>query len=292
MRHIRTALYAPGINTKVMQKAMTTAVDAVIFDLEDSVPIASKGQARELVRQAITELHHSTAEVKPYVMVRTNSADTGLLEDDIRAMCVEGLGMLFIPKAEQISDISQASQLIEQLEKDRKLSDIAIGLQIETALGVYNCYPLIKASPRVQLTSIGTAKDGDLQNDLACGWSVDGIEMLYARSKVLLDSRAAGNVTPIDGVFANLNDDAGLLVESTLSAKLGYVGRTIIHPKQIQAVEQAYGIPQSTLDYYANLIEEFEKAEKQGIAAIKVNDQLVDYAMYRQAKRIISIYQK
>ena len=111
--------------------------------------------------------------------------------------------------------------------------------------------------------------------------------MLYARSKVLLDSRAAGNVTPIDGVFADLNDEEGLFAESSLSAKLGYVGRTIIHPKQIDIVEKAYSIPPSVLANYEKIVHQFELAEKEGIAAISINGKLVDYAMYRQAKRIL-----
>jgi citrate lyase subunit beta / citryl-CoA lyase len=286
MRIIRTALFAPGINTKVMGKAVASPVDAVLFDLEDSVALDSKAQARQLVREAITELHLSPREDKPYVMVRTNAMDTGMLEEDIAQIAVPGLDMVFIPKAEQPEHMKQIEQQLLSLEKERGMNPIAIGLQIESAIGVYNCYNIIKASARVQLTSLGTAQDGDLQNDLGCGWSVDGPEMLYARSKVLLDSKAAGNVISIDGVFADLNDEEGLMTESKMSASLGYVGRTIIHPKQISIVEQAYGISQATLEYYQLIVKEFEIAEQKGIAAITINNKLVDYAMYRQAKRL------
>lgn len=287
MRLIRTALFAPGINAKVMAKALASKVDAVILDLEDSVPLASKAEARKMVRETIEQAYQTKHDDLPYIMVRVNAADTGLLADDIEQICVNGLGMVFIPKAEYVKDIQQAAAQIEVIEKANGIDPIAIGLQIESALGVYHCYDLIKASPKVQLSSLGTAQDGDLQNSLGCGWSVDGPEMLYARSKVLLDSRAAGNVTPIDGVFADLNDEAGLLAESSLSAKLGYVGRTIIHPKQIDIVEQAYGLSAALKAYYQKLVQEFELAEKSGIAAITIDGKLVDYAMYRQAKRIL-----
>jgi len=287
MRLIRTALFAPGINAKVMAKALASKVDAVILDLEDSVPLASKAEARKMVRETIEQAFQNKHNDQPYIMVRVNAADTGLLADDIEQICVNGLGMVFIPKAEYVKDIQQAAAQIEAIEKANGIDPIAIGLQIESALGVYHCYDLIKASPKVQLSSLGTAQDGDLQNSLGCGWSVDGPEMLYARSKVLLDSRAAGNVTPIDGVFADLNDEAGLLAESSLSAKLGYVGRTIIHPKQIDIVEQAYGLSAALKAYYQKLVHEFELAEKSGVAAITIDGKLVDYAMYRQAKRIL-----
>ena len=287
MRLIRTALFAPGINVKVMAKALASKVDAVILDLEDSVPLASKVEARKMVRETIEQAYQTKHDDQPYIMVRVNAADTGLLAEDIEQICVNGLGMVFIPKAEYVKDIQQAAAQIEAIEKANGIDPIAIGLQIESALGVYHCYDLIKASPKVQLSSLGTAQDGDLQNSLGCGWSVDGPEMLYARSKVLLDSRAAGNVTPIDGVFADLNDEAGLLAESSLSAKLGYVGRTIIHPKQIDIVEQAYGLSAALKAYYQKLVQEFEQAEKSGVAAITIDGKLVDYAMYRQAKRIL-----
>ena len=292
MRLIKTALFAPGVNAKVMSKAISSKVDAVILDLEDSVSLASKQQAREMVREVITAAASSVDNPdQPSIMVRTNAMDTGLLEEDIRGVAVPGLDMLLIAKAENVSDIQAITSQLDALEKERGIpaGHIEIGLQIETALGVYNCFQLIKASPRVSLTCIGTAQDGDLQNDLGCAWSIEGIELLYARSKVLLDSRAAGKVMPIDGVFANLNDDDALYKDSSLSARLGYVGRTIIHPKQIEAVERAYGPTSAELTYYRNVIQAFEEAEKKGIAAIQMGDKLIDYAMYRQAKRIVSL---
>ena len=292
MRLIKTALFAPGINLKVMSKAMTSKVDAVILDLEDSVPLASKQQAREMVRDVIAEAAKTADNHdQPRVMVRTNAIDTGLLEDDIRAVSIAGLDMLLLAKAENVSDIQTVSKQLDALENERGIGpgSIKIGLQIETALGVYNCFDLVRASSRVTLTCIGTAQDGDLQNDLGCSWSIEGIELLYARSKVLLDSRAAGKVMPIDGVFANLNDDDALFKDSALSARLGYVGRTIIHPKQIEAVERAYGPSDAELAYYKRLIVAFEEAEKGGVAAIQMDDKLIDYAMYRQAKRIVGL---
>lgn len=292
MLQIRTALFAPGINPKVMSKAIQSGVDAVILDLEDSVPLASKVQARENIRQTITELFQSEMSSKPYVMVRTNAAETGMLEEDIRSIFVPGLDMVLIPKAEEVSDLKNLASYLDSLDREFGQLETAIGLQIETALGVYNCFDLIKSSSRVQLTCIGTAKDGDLQNDLGSGWSIDGPEMLYARSKVLLDSRAAKNIVPIDGVFADLMDEAGLLAESQLSAKLGYVGRTIIHPKQKEIVEQAYAVSLTQQAYYEQVILEFETAEKNGVAAITINHQLVDYAMYKQAKRVMSNLKK
>ena len=163
-------------------------------------------------------------------------------------------------------------------------------LSIESALGVYRCYDLVTASPRVASVSFGSARDGDLQTDLACGWSIEGTELMYARSKVLLDTRAAGKKYPLDGVFSDLGDEPGLIQDSRLSARLGYVGRAVIHPKQIAPVRQAYAVPEQEIIYYERVVHEFEAVEKTGAAAaIVVDGKLVDYAMYQRARRVLEL---
>ena len=135
------------------------------------------------------------------------------------------------------------------------------------------------------------AQDGDLQTDLGCSWSVEGTELLYARSKVLLDTRAAGKPYPLDGVFSNLADEEALIKDSRLSARLGYVGRTVIHPKQIEPVRRAYAVPEGEVAYYTKVVKEFEAVEKNGVAAITIDGKLVDYAMFQRAKRVLTLAQ-
>jgi citrate lyase subunit beta/citryl-CoA lyase len=155
---------------------------------------------------------------------------------------------------------------------------------------VRNCFDLIKASPRVAGTCFGSARDGDLQSDLGCSWSIEGTELLYARSKVLLETRAAGSrIVPLDGVFGDLNDETGLSQDSRLSARLGYVGRTVIHPKQIAPVRKAYAVSEAEVSSYTKMVSEFEAAEKGGVAAITVDGKLVDYAMYQRARRVLDL---
>jgi citrate lyase subunit beta/citryl-CoA lyase len=193
---------------------------------------------------------------------------------------------------ESVDEVQQAAKAIERHETARgiKSGSVSIILQIESALGVYRCFDLIKASPRVGATCLGGARDGDLQTDLGCAWSIEGTELIYARSKVLLDTRAAGaHVYPLDGVFSDLNDEAGLIADTRLSARLGYVGRTTIHPKQTAPVRQAYAVPESDAAYYRKVVSEFEAKEKQGIAAITVDGKLVDYAMFQRAKRVLAL---
>src|SRR5450759_847464 len=275
-----------------MTKALESSADAVLLDLEDSVPIAAKAEARSLVAKVIDGVAAAgTGRVGPAIFVRVNSAASGLLDDDLAAIVRPGLDAIFVPKVESVSEVQNTASTLERLESAQgiKTGTVEIVLMIESALGVYRCFDLINASPRVATTCIGVAQDGDLQTDLGCSWSIEGTELLYARSKVLLDTRAAGKAWPLDGVYSNLNDEAGLIQDSRLSARLGYVGRTVIHPKQIAPVRQAYAVPAAEVAYYQKVVSEFEAVEKTGTAAITVDGKLVDYAMYQRARRVLDL---
>ncbi len=289
MKPVRVALFAPGINSKVMGKAVEAPVEAVILDLEDSVPIAAKADARSLVAGVIEA---SIGKSGPMNWVRVNGAATGYLADDLAAVVRPGLAAVMLPKAESVEDVQQTAATIARHEATRgiKAGTVAIILQVESALGIYRTFDLIKASERVAATCLGGARDGDLQTDLGCSWSIEGTELMYARQKLLLDTRAAGShVHPLDGVFSDLNDEAGLTADTRLSARLGYIGRTIIHPKQIAPVRAAYAVPEAEAAYYRKVVTEFEAKEKQGVAAITVDGKLVDYAMFQRAKRVLDL---
>ena len=271
-----------------MTKAIASGADAVILDLEDSVPLHAKADARALVAKVID----AAARPGPAIYVRVNSAATAFLADDIAAVVRPGLDAVMLPKAETIEEVQRTAAAIERNEASHKMEpgSVAIILMIESALGVYHCFELIKASPRVAASCIGSARDGDLQTDLGCSWSIEGTELLYARSKVLLDTRAAGShVHPLDGVFSDLSDESGLIQDTKLSARLGFIGRTVIHPKQIAPVRLAYAVPAAEAAYYRKVVTEFEAAEQSGIAAITVDGKLVDYAMFQRAKRVLEL---
>ena len=292
MKPLRTALFAPGSKDRVMAKALESGADAVIFDLEDSVPVAAKAEARGLVTKAIEGVAAGKRS-GPAVFVRVNAAATGMLGDDLLAVVRPGLDGIFLPKAESIEDVEFAASYLDRYEAARSVHyrTVEIILMIESALGVRRCFELIEASPRVASTCIGVAQDGDLQTDLGCSWSVEGTELLYARSKVLLDTRAAGKPYPLDGVFSNLADEDALIKDSRFSARLGYVGRTVIHPKQIEPVRRAYAVPEAEVEYYTKVVKEFEAVEKSGVAAITIDGKLVDYAMFQRAKRVLALAQ-
>jgi citrate lyase subunit beta/citryl-CoA lyase len=291
VKPIRTALFAPATNERIVAKALESGSDAVILDLEDSVASAAKADARKLAARTLDTLA-SSAQARPLLMVRVNARATGMLAQDLTAVVRPGLDVILLPKAESADDIVETASLLDRDEATHAMRPgvVEIVPMIESALGVVRCLDMLVSSARIAGSCIGTARDGDLQADLGCGWSAEGMELLYARSKVLLETRAAGShLQPLDGVFGDLNDEAGLIADSRLSARLGYTGRTVIHPKQLAPVREAYSISQAEADYYREVVHEFAVAEKSGVAAITVRGKLVDYAMYQRAKRVLAL---
>ena len=177
MKPVRIALFAPGTRERVMTKALESGADAVILDLEDSVPIAAKAEARALVANVIDRVAAAgTARQRPAVLVRVNATTTGLLADDLAAVARPGLDAILLPKAETVEEVSSLAAALDRHEAaaGMQAGAIEILLQIESALGVVRCFDLIKTSQRVTGTCLGSARDGDLQTDLGCAWSIEG----------------------------------------------------------------------------------------------------------------------
>jgi len=171
------------------------------------------------------------------VWVRVNGLDSGLATDDLDAIIgVAGLAGIFLPKVEARDEVMRWVAMIGAIEQGRGVTPgaIQVVLSIESARGVLNAYDMAIAAERVVSLTFGGAQDGDLNTDLGCAWSIDGPEMLHARSQTLLAARAARFDTPLDGVFANVRDAEGFERDTALSRRLGYRGRKLIHPSQIE----------------------------------------------------------
>jgi len=280
----RSFLYVPANREKFLEKAIGLPSDAFIFDLEDSVPAAEKANARAGVRAYAPKIAGDR------VWVRVNGLGTGLAEADLDAVIgVAGLAGILLPKVETREEVTRWDAMIGSLERDRGLAAGAIKLvlSIESALGVLNAYDMAIAAPRVVSLGFGGAQDGDLNTDLGCTWSIDGPEMLHARSHTLLAARAARFDTPLDGVFANVRDADGFERDTALSHRLGYRGRKLIHPAQIEPCNRLYQPSAAELDYYARVLEAFDQAVKQGSASTTVDGRMIDVAMANAARRVL-----
>jgi citrate lyase subunit beta / citryl-CoA lyase len=280
----RSFLYVPANREKFLEKAIGLPSDAFIFDLEDSVPPAEKANARAGVREYAPRIADNR------VWVRVNGLDTGYADADLDAVIgVEGLAGLFLPKVETRAEVLRWNDMIAGLEDARGLTagSIRLVLSIESALGVLNAYDMSIATPRAASLTFGGAQDGDLNTDLGCAWSIDGPEMLHARSHTLLAARAARFDAPLDGVFANVRDPDGFERDTALSRRLGYRGRKLIHPSQIEPCNRLYRPSEAELDYYARVLEAFDQAVKEGSASTTVDGRMIDVAMANAARRAL-----
>jgi citrate lyase subunit beta/citryl-CoA lyase len=222
-------------------------------------------------------------------MVRVNS-EPEYLENDLKAVVSKHIYGIVIPKADSVALIKKVDDILTALEKERNLpvNSIKLLLLIETALCVLRCYEVATAAARVETVVFGSAENADLQRDLKCAWSLEGTEMLYARSKVLLDARAAGLKYVLDGAFSDIKNNEALKEDCTLSKRLGYDGRTLIYPKQLDVARAVYMSSAEDLAYYARLVTAFEEAEAKGLAAVSFEGKMVDYAMYKNAKTALA----
>jgi len=271
-------LYTPGNRPDLVEKAARFDPDGIVIDLEDSVPIDLKGTARQQVAEILPRLETMN-------LVRVNS-EAQFLEDDLTAVVSEHIYGIGLPMAETVEQVEIADRIMTRLERERGLEpdSVKLLLLIETARGVAKCFDLCSAAGRVESVVFGSAEDGDLQRDLHCAFSIDGPELNYSRSRVLVEARAAGLPYVLDGAWSGVQDLDGLRAECTLSKRIGYDGRTLIHPKHVAIAREVYEPNPDDIAYYTRLLEAFEEAEKKGLAAINFEGKLVDYAMYKKAK--------
>ncbi len=285
MNVLRSLLYTPGNRPKMLEKAPNYGADALIFDLEDTVPADQKAEARLITCEYITKYQRDCL-----IYARVNALETGMLREDLEAVCIDGLRGIMLPKVNSPDTVRTVDAILTDVERSHGLphGKIEVGISLETARGVYFAYDIAMASTRVTSVTVGIAEDGDLLTDLGCLWSEDGTETLYVRSKVLLAARAAGIESPLDGVYANFRDETGFIKAAETARRLGYRGKKLIHPSQVEPANRVFMPTQKEIDYYQRVIEAFNAAVARGSASTSVDGKLVDYAMVANARRVLS----
>jgi citrate lyase subunit beta / citryl-CoA lyase len=282
MDPVRSMLFTPGNRLDMLAKAVHSGTDAVIVDLEDSVSVDNKSEARANLDQ----LPESPV---PYY-VRTNAVETGLLWDDVVAAGRSPAVGLIIPKAEDPGVISQVDGALTALEMTtgKARGSITLIPLIESALGVRLTYEMARASERVECVMFGGGEQGDLVADLGVEWTPEGTGLMQARSQVLLSSRGAGVPYPMEAVFMDFRNPEGLRVECELARTLGYVGKVAIHPSQIEVINDVFTPSPEVVEYQRKVLAAFEEAEAEGKASIAVDGKMVDYAVARVARAILA----
>ncbi|MCB2191798.1 MAG: CoA ester lyase [Deltaproteobacteria bacterium] len=283
MRPLRSMLFVPGHKPSWVEKAWKAGPDALILDMEDAVPLASKDQARQSVRQALDQ-----AEPRQFYCVRVNSLAAGMLDEDLEAVVHPNLSAVMLPKVYRPEDLTEVDQALGKLEQERgmALGTITTPLLLETAQGMRHAYEITVANHRVNAILMSAGPGGDAARSIGYQWSKQGIETLYLRSKIVLDARAAG-VTPLINSWYDVADLEGLAADARLNRSLGYAGMALIHPSHVSVVNEIFSPTEQEVAFYKGLLAAFEEAEKQGHAAVVYEGDMVDYAMAQTAREFL-----
>ncbi|MDT8861006.1 CoA ester lyase [Alkalihalobacillus sp. MEB130] len=278
MKINRSYLFVPATKIKVIEKAVYSDADCIILDLEDAVAKSEKQNARLLAIEALKKFKDE----KP-IYVRINDLSTLYWEDDLECALLHGASGIVLPKAESKMDIKIVSNKIQQ----KKITDnFEVIPLIESAKGIQFIYEIVTADEMVSRLAFGSI---DFSLDIDCQLTSNGYELLFARSQIVIASKAAGVAGPIDAVFPDLNNESGLKNEADFARQIGFKAKLIIHPKQIETVHHVFSPSKEEIEEAKQIVSAFEEAEKQGVASISVDNKLVDYPVYRRAKEILSI---
>lgn len=284
MDTLRSLLSVPGNQARMLEKAPGYGADALIVDLEDSVPLDAKADARAMTREFIASGGGGAV-----TYVRVNALATGLTEDDLDAIVVPGLAGIQLPKADSPETVRTVDGVLARLERERGLADgsVEIITSLESVAGVFRCYDIVSAAARVGSCLVGVAENGDLQRDVGYLHTREGTETLYMRSKVILEARHAGITNPLDGVFSGVADMEGFEAEALLARQLGYRGKKVIHPRQIEPANRIFMPTEREIDFHERVLAALDDAEKEGKAATMVDGLMVDIAMAENARKVL-----
>jgi len=274
--------------------AATEGGDAVILDLEDACPIAEKETGRIFARDSIPILKEKGIDV----FVRVNSFETGLTEEDLSYVVVEGLDGIVLPKSESKEDIIRLDQLlrIEEEKKGLVPNAIAILPLLESPKGISAVSEIISGSPRVIGVSFGA---GDYSREIGAGMGVTSLSTeeyflmaSHPRFCIALAARAAG-ILAIDAPFFGLIIDIEGLVKETRKVKLmGFTGKLLIHPHHVDPVNQLFSPSKEEIDFARRVIAAYEEAKTIGLGAASLGGRMIDYGSYKRALNLISMAEK
>ncbi len=279
---LRTLLFVPGNKARMLDKARTQPADAAILDLEDGVLTGEKIAARAVVRRAL-----EAGGFEPQVILRINALTSGLAEADLREAFGPGVAAVCLPKAETAGDVARLAALLAELEGERGLpaGSLGICLMVETALGVLNAYAMAQASPRVRALCLGGE---DLAHDLGAVRTQAGAELAHARAQMLLAARAAGALA-VDTIWTDLTDPDGLLAEARQARHLGYSGKLVIHPAQIEPVHRAFTPSEEEVAHARRVLAAFEAAEARGDGILALDGRMIDAPVVARAREIVAL---
>jgi citrate lyase subunit beta/citryl-CoA lyase len=279
----RSLIFVPGNSTRFVEKAKTLAADIICFDLEDSVPENEKDAARRIVAETLLARRQEYS--GGHIYVRTNSPGSGLV-NDLKAVLQKGIDGIVVPKVNDAYEVFEIKKHIVMLEKERKTDKIALMPSIETARGVVNAYLIASADERIKALIFGLF---DFLYDMRLDYDEhDPLGYSYVRAKIPVDARAAG-ILAIDAIWQKIDDIDGLIKDATMARRLGYSGKSIIHPSQIEPVHKVFRPSKNEVEWAKKVVQALGEAMKKGTGrgAVRLEGKMIDAVHYKQAKAIL-----
>jgi len=279
----RTMMFVPGNNPAMIKDAGIYGADSLMFDLEDAVAVSEKDSARFLVHNAIKTLNFGETEI----VVRINGLDTPFGRNDIEAMVRAGVDVIRLPKTETKEDIQAVEAVIEEVERKigREVGSTKMMAAIEGAMGVINAYSIATASKRLIAIALGAE---DYVTNLKTKRYADGMELMGARSQIIIAARAAG-IYALDTVYADVDNEEGFKREVELIKQLGFDGKSVINPKQIKPVHEIYAPTAQEIRKSADIVRAARAAQKQGLGVISLNGKMIDKPIIERAERVLQL---
>ena len=276
----RSCLYVPGANARALQKAKSLPADAFILDLEDAVAPDAKVDAREAIQNALGDRSFGAREI----VIRVNGLETEWGRDDLEMAVSAGVDGVLVPKITRGKDVRAIDRFLNNAGASPSLG---LWVMIETPLAVLNIKKIAKASVKTRLTGfvMGT---NDLAKELSAVPTPDRLAFLFSLSAALAAARAY-RLVAIDGVYNDIRNDAGLSVECEQGRVLGFDGKTLIHPSQIETANRVFSPSEAELSHARNIVEAFALPENRGKGVISLNGQMVELLHLHQAERLIAI---
>jgi len=261
----RSVLYMPGSNARALVKGRDLPADGLILDLEDAVAPSEKERARTQVLEALSEGGYGEREL----LLRVNGADTPWAEDDLDAAATSGADGVLLPKVESPETVERAAWALEQAGGPRRQK---LWCMIETPRGVLAAHEIASSHPKLAGFVMGTS---DLAKDLHCAHTATREPLLTSLSLALLAARAEG-LAILDGVHLDLGDPTGLAAACRQGRELGFDGKTLIHPKQIAAANEAFAPTEAEIEWARRVVAAHAAAEVAGRGVVLVDGRLVE----------------
>ena len=277
----RSMLFVPGSNAAMISNTFIYKPDSIMFDLEDAVALKEKDSARILVAHALQ--HPLYQEIETVVRVNPLDSEFGLA--DLNAVVRAGVDVVRMPKTETAQDVIDMDREITEIEKvcGREVGSTKILAAIESPLGITQANQIATASKRLIGIALGAE---DYVRNLKTERSTEGIELLFARCSILQAARAAG-IQAFDTVYSNANNEEGFLAEAALIKQLGFDGKSLINPRQIELLHNLFAPTQKDVDQARRIIDAAEEAERNGLGVVSLNGKMIDAPIIDRAKLVL-----